>query len=507
MRLSGKCRRARRRRFSVALVGVVLAGSVGLAWAAHGPPTASAAQQPVRVAVERTQPTGRSELIVGVTHTQYSVDSWGDADAVQRGRQLLDGLGGLHNQHIYGWGTRNPNPQPGTYDWRSLDRRIDAQRSLDGQQVITLCCAPDWMTRKGTHGSDYPNVPPTPDNYGEFAALAARIARRYPHVKHYVVWNEFKGFWDRAANNWDYRAYTALYNRVWRALKDVDPSIQVGGPYLVIEGTGSREMGKRGYASAEPITRRNKQALRYWLENKLGADFLAVDRKTVSGSHDRNRYTRAQYLELTRWFGSVSRSLRAETALPIWYMEDYFVNAGSAAFQAAGLASMLAEHVRSGAAVSLRWGPQGQAGARPNPNKQSLFSDTRHSDGGRPYPAYLAYWAVQRHFGRGTPLYRTTSSSPLVDALASRTHVLLINRSPSAIDVRVQGRRGLVELAGYGVALVTERSLIEPTFSRQVSPDPARLGPRVRVDLRRQLKKGSICDLMRTGNLLMARSC
>lgn len=467
MRLRGKCRGALPRRFSVGLVGVVLAGSLGVAWAIHAPQRASAAQQPVRVDVERSQPSGRSELVVGVTHTQNSVDSWGDADAVQRGRQLLAGLGGLHNQHIYGWGARNPNPQPGTYDWRSLDRRVEAQRTLGGQQVITLCCAPDWMTPKGTHSSDYPNVPPTPGNYGEFAALAARIARRYPHVKHYAVWNEFKGFWDRAANNWDYRAYTDLYNHVWRALKDVDPSIQVGGPYLVIEGTGSRRMGKIGYASAEPLTRRNKQALRHWLEHKLGADFLAVDRKTVAGSHDRNRYTPAQYFELTRWFGSVSRSLRAETTLPIWYMEDYFVNAGGGAFQAAGLASMLAEHVRSGVAVSLRWGPQGQAGARPSPNKQSLFSDTRYSDGGRPYPAYLAYWAVQRHFGRGTLLYGTTSSSPLVDALASRTHVLLVNRSPSAVEVRVQGRRELVELAGYGVALVDGRSRIQPAFSRR----------------------------------------
>lgn len=485
MRLSAMCRCAPRLRFGVLLIAVV-AGSLGVGSVAHGPQTASAAQQRVTIDVDRSQPSGRSKLIVGVTHTQNSVDPWGDPEAVKRGRQLLDGLGGLHNQHIYGWGTRNPNPRPGTYDWRSLDRRIDAQRSLDGRQVITLCCAPDWMTPKGTTSSDYPNVPPTPDNHEDFAELAGRIARRYPHVKHYVVWNEFKGFWDRRANNWDYRAYTALYNRVWRALKEVDPSIQVGGPYLVIEGTGSRKMGKHGYATAEPITPRNKQALRYWLDHKLGADFLAVDRKTVSGSHDKNRYTRAQYLELTRWFGSVSRSLRAETTLPIWYMEDYFVNAGSGAFQAAGLASMLAEHVRSGVAVSLRWGPQGQAGARPTPNKQSLFSDTRRADGGRPYPAYLPYWAVQRHFGRGTPLYRTTSSSALVDALASRTHVLLINRSPAAVDVRVQGRSGLVALGGYGMALVTEGIPIQPASSR---------------------KAGAICALPGTGNVLTGRPC
>lgn len=448
----------------VLLVATALCGGVPVLT----PDAASADRRTVRLDIERAQPMGRSELIVGVTHTQNSVDPWGDPDAVRRGRKLLKGLGGIHNQHIYGWGTRNPNPQRGVYDWRSLDRRIAQQRSMGGEQVITLCCSPDWMTAKGTPTSEYPNIPPTSENYDEFAALAARIARRYPHVKRYVVWNEFKGFWDRQANNWDYRAYTALYNRVWEALKAVDPSIQVGGPYLVIEGTGSRDMGKSGYGTAEPITRRNREALRYWLDHKRGADFLAVDRKTVGRSHDKNSYSPAQYLRLTRWFGDVSRSLRGETELPIWYMEDYFVTSRSGAFQAVGLASMLAEHVRSGAAVSLRWGPQGQAGRPLGGNKQSLFTDTRRPGGGRPYPAYLAYWAVQRHFGRGTVLYRTTSSSRLVDALASRTHVLLINKSPSAVSVSIEGWPRPIALDGYGLALLREGRSIRPTRSSAV---------------------------------------
>ncbi len=444
--------RARIAALPPAILLVVAAAWVALA--VHPSAAASADQRPVQIDIDRSHPTGSSELVVGVTHTENSVDPWGDPDAVGRGKQLLEDLGGLSNQHIYGWGARNPNPRPGVYDWRSLDRRLAEQRAMGAQQVVTLCCSPDWMTALGTQTSDYPNIPPTPDRYDDFAALAARIARRYPHVKHYVVWNEFKGFWDSEANNWDYRAYTALYNHVWKALKDVDPEIQVGGPYLVIEGTGSRDMGKTGYATAEPITRRDRTALRYWLDHRLGADFLAVDRKTVGGSHDRNAYTPEQYLQLTRWFGNVTRSLRAETKLPIWYMEDYFVTAGGEAFQAAGLASMLAEHVRSGAAVSLRWGPQGQAGAAFGGNKQSLFTDTREAGGGRPYAAYLAYSAVQRHFGRGTPLYAASASSPDVDALASSTHVLLINRSPADVVVRVDGHRGLVALDPYDVALV-----------------------------------------------------
>ena len=47
-------------------------------------------------------------------------------------------------------------------------------------------------------------------------------AKRYPNVKHYMVWNEFKGFWDPANNRWDAEGYTELYNEIYVALKAVD---------------------------------------------------------------------------------------------------------------------------------------------------------------------------------------------------------------------------------------------------------------------------------------------
>nr|BFE82653.1 hypothetical protein GCM10020093_052540 [Planobispora longispora] len=60
------------------------------------------------------------------------------------------------------------------------------------------------------------------------------MARRYPTVKHFMVWNEFKGFWNNAQNRWDAEAYTELYNKVYDALKAVDEDIKVGGPYVPI---------------------------------------------------------------------------------------------------------------------------------------------------------------------------------------------------------------------------------------------------------------------------------
>lgn len=418
--------------------------------AAAGRPLAPARQSAdeVRVTVA-SRPFARSRLTVGVTHAQHSLDRWGDPAARRRGQELVRAVAGVQNQHVYGWGARNPNPAPGVYDWRSLDRRVRLMRALGGTPVLTLCCAPDWMTRLGTRTSTYPNLAPLDEHLDDFAALAARIARRYPDVRHFMVWNEMKGFFNYDLNAWDAERYTRLYNRVYDALKAVDPAIRVGGPYLVIEGTGT---GGPGYGRARPITPRDRAVLDYWLEHKHGADFLAVDRKTVSASHDSAGYGRGQALRLTRWFGSVTRQLRQMTDLPVWFAEDYFRGDADWDYQAAGLASMLREELVSGASVSLRWAPQGQAGGAFGGNDQNLFSDTARPGGGTPFPAYRAYRAIAREFGPGTPLTRVHARPDTVAGVASPRAVLLINQRAAPARVTLAGRPVL--LGRYGVRVV-----------------------------------------------------
>lgn len=418
--------------------------------AAIAVPSASAS---VRVTVHRHEVVGKSRLALGVTHTQHSLDPWGDPAATARGRKLLSGVADYQDQAIYGWGTVNPNPSPGVYDWHSLDRRIELIRETGGTPVVTLCCAPDWMTPGGRPTTTYPNVPPAASHYDDFAKLARRVALRYPDVRHYMVWNEMKGFWDRDAGNWDYVAYTRMYNAVYDALKSVNPAIRVGGPYLVIEGTGSRSLGLDGWETDEPITDRNREVLDYWLAHKHGADFLAVDRKTVGRSHDLNAYTAAQELSFTRWFGVVTERLRELTRLPVWYAEDYFIDSGDWQFQAAGLASMLRNHVVAGASVSFRWGPQAKAADQPfGGNEQNLFSDTLVPGGGRPYPAYRVYRAFHRYFERGTRLVRAASSSSTLEVLASRRTTLLVNERNRPVRVKI-GRRS-VRVSRYGVRVL-----------------------------------------------------
>lgn len=287
----------------------------------------------ITIEVDRSRPAGTSQLALGVTHGEHSLDPWGDAAAVRRGR-----------------------------------------------------------------------------------ALVQRVARRYPEVRHFMVWNEMKGFFDEGLGRWDVESYTRLYNAVHAALKEVDPAIRVGGPYLVLEGTGSRHLGRRGRETARPITARDRYVLDHWLANATGADFVVIDR-SVHPSHDTNRYSRAEYLDLTRWFEGVTRQVRRLTPLPVWFAEDYFRDDRDWQVQAAGLASILAGEVRGG---------------------------------GRAFPAFGVYEAFARHFAPGTPLVRARSSSPSrVQVLASPDVTLLINRRPRRLTVRLDGAS--LRLAPYEV--------------------------------------------------------
>ena len=420
----------------------------GHAVAPTSAPTTLAARPDVVVSVDRQRPAGVSQLSVGATHTQRSLDTWGDPEAVARGKDLLRRAVSFQNQHIMGFGAPNPMPRPGVYEWDGLDQRVELMRDTGGTPTITLCCAPDWMKGGKPGATDWETIEraPRPEHYADFAELARQVALRYPDIKHYLVWNELKGFWDAESNNWDIRAYTELYNQVYDALKSVSPDIQVGGPYLVIEGTGS-ETG--AWWATRPISARNRAVLEYWLSHKHGADFIVLDR-SVKSSHDTNQYSEAEYLAFTALFADIARQVRALTGLPIWWAESYFVsNKGSAQFEAAGIASMLYQQLRVGSIVSMCWAPQ----ARPSrAGAQHLFTDTLESDGGRPLPAFYVYQTFRDDFGRGTQLYAASSSSEDVKVLASSSKILLINQRPGPLLISVNGAP--VQLAGYAVQVL-----------------------------------------------------
>ncbi len=414
----------------------------------------------VTMTVDRGNRAGTSQLSLGVTHTRYSLDSWGDQAAVSAGKQLLQQSTVVQNQSLMGWGGGNPEPSPGVYDWSTLDARLDTIRQSGGTPAITLCCAPDWMAGGAAGTTDWSHFgyAPTPEHYADFAALAAQVARRYPDVKYFQVWSELRTFWNASQNRWDYESYTTFYNQVYDALKAVSPDIQVGGPYVVMDSWGNRPAMSNPSDVSGPygtLDQRPLDVISYWLANKHGADFItvAVWEWNWDGVQVADEFT------ATQKFTDVAAWIRQRTSLPIWWAECGVTDLLGPATQAwdhqhqsAVLAATLVRAAYSGVAVPLRWQPQGVQGQPFQGDQESLFSDTRFPGGGQPFPYYYAAKAFHDNFGPGTPLYRATTSSPGVAVLASDTKTLLINESPTPLQVSVDG--AVTTLEGYEVRVL-----------------------------------------------------
>lgn len=355
-----------------------------------------------------------SAFRVGLTSTEFTADPWGDPGAVQRAQRLLHSFM-VQNQFIYGWGVGNPEPAPGHYYWGDLDGRVHLLLSTHRRVVLTLCGAPTWMTGLSPHASDYvkQNTAPTPAHYEDFAALAARIAQRYPGVRYFQVWSEMRGFFDHSTGQWNYRGYTRMYNDVYRAIKAVRPNAQIGGPYIVstfyapgmpavFQGAVS---GSWGF-----VDKRVLDAIGYWLSHKAGAQFLAVDAelqvRTPNGEVPLAPDSAAAALAATdSW-------LEEQTGLPIWWSElraDAPPSIPPTSQAISAILSALRALRRSKASVALLWCPE-----RCSDGSPGMWSSTARAGGGRPTLLYTSLSATgflsrrHAHAHTGSSRGRTT---------------------------------------------------------------------------------------------------
>ncbi|MEV0440689.1 xylan 1,4-beta-xylosidase [Streptomyces spectabilis] len=408
-------------------------------------------------------PPGQAEVGWGFTHTQHSADQGEDA-AVARAEKLFKGQPRPlpQVQHIMGWGSGNPEPVKGRYDFGAMDRRIDFIRATGGTPVVTLCCAPDWM-KGGKSGSDNTNwsktsleTAPEPEHFDDFARLAATVAKRYPDVRHFIVWNELKGFWNSTEHRWDYEGYTELYNRVYAALKAVNKDIMVGGPYVVMNSVDPRQtdgVAKEPKGPWGRMDQRSLDAFDYWNENKKGADFVVVDGAsyTVDDELIPDEFGAADKLT------DVSSWLRERTeGLPLWWAE-YYVEPGDAkdnrddwseAHRVAVHASGLIALVRGGATSGFYWNPQKSSGDCAG----CLWNSTQQAGGGRGRPMLDLLARFSAAFPPGTTYEKVTVADddvPNVRVLADDKTVLVVNTLDRPISAKVDGKR--FDLAGYGV--------------------------------------------------------
>ncbi|WP_246079915.1 GH39 family glycosyl hydrolase [Nonomuraea mesophila] len=372
----------------------------------------------------------------GVTHTQYGADT--ESEHVQdQARGMFGRVPMVQNQHIMGWGVGNPEPSPGQFNFRDLDRRLTFMASSRGVPVITLCCAPDWMKGGKAGRTDWSKnhtVAPEPEHYDDFAELAVKVAKQYPTVKHYMVWNEFKGFWNATTNKWDAKAYTALYNKVYTALKKVNGDIQVGGPYVPIDSSENPLEPSELTGSWGSVDQRALDAIQYWIDNKQGADFIVVDGASMTtdkGNIPDDFGAQAKFGAITSWLRQKSGDL------PVWWAEWYVEpeNSGWSEQQRTAVqATALMEFAESGVTTALYWNPQQKdKGGCPGCLWEPKVGDEM------PMAGLLS--GFTKWFPAGVEVTKVRTSDRRVRAIGQERQVVMVNMSGEAVNATVDGRR------------------------------------------------------------------
>jgi hypothetical protein len=398
----------------------------------------------------------------GVTLTQDTFDA-GDAGAVAAGQTLMTRSSDILNVHLMGFGPGDPEPAPDTYAWDSLDLRMNVHMAGARFVSLTACCAPGWMKNApdfgvSPTGTNYVEVAPLAQYYSDYADLVVQAVQRYPQINTLQVWNEMKGFWDATENRWNYEGYTQLYNLIWNRVKAVRPDIAIGGPYVVVGSNG----GSKTYNSAVggvwgTFDQRDLDVVKYWLKNKAGADFIAVDGKNTNrdGVELVDPYARtSKFADFGSWLRSLDNAVYPGAAtLPLRWSEWYAPSGSttdSAVRKNSVMATALMSIVRSGASAALLWGPEGDAAGNYHP--LALFTDTRTSSGGAPTAFAATQQAITDHFGAGTQLVSALSSTSDVKVLASPSTTMLVNTTGADLAVEVNGTP--LSLSAYQVAVI-----------------------------------------------------
>ncbi len=388
--------------------------------------------------------TAPNRLTLGTTLAQYAYDPWNDPTAVQSGKAVLASAVRYQAQHLMGFGALNPSPAPGVRDWTSLDSRMAGIRDSGEEPVLILCCSPDWMKGGAAGVTDWTKIEtaPLPAHFKDFAALAAEAALRYPFVKYFVVWNELKGFFDSATNNWRTDEYIDLWKQTAAAIRAVRPDALIGGPYVPIDSysADSSPSNPSVLSGAWGVTDQRVLDVLAKFLTSTDPDFIAVDAKSTPKNVD--DFTGDPF-DATGKFAAIDDWLRQRTSKPIWWME-YYPQPPNARWsgeqQAAIEAATLMRMAYSGASAAFLWSPVQDLSGRP-----SLTTGVGSSAGGIATPTGLLFATLQKVLQPDLPIRRLVSNTPAVEGWGVGANLIIISRSPLSSTVELpDGRQMLV---------------------------------------------------------------
>jgi hypothetical protein len=452
----------------------------------------------VNVTVDTTASTSVSQFSPGITHVDQGLDypqGNNDLDAIDKAKALIKQAFPYENTAIMAWGAPDPWPDPSQAEptnWHYLDNRLKLITSTGGIPVLTLSEAPWWM--KGQLQADGTTRPLTAADewsdigYGsrildnkmnDWLHLVQRVAERYMappyNVRYFQVWNELKGYYNPGTNAYDYNTspgnpdqptathgYTYMYNQVYNRLMQVanelhigKDSVKVGGPYVVMDTWSSPNQSqlstiRKAYGIYDE---RSVDVVLYWLQHKVGAGFITLD----SGNSNKDNVNNAdpftsseRFADMTQWLRSLDPTrYPGATTLPVWFAEWYatpYGNTPNNDYNNAIKAYAIVKFIQAGGSVALSWGWASNGSSDTN-----IWTATQEG-GGRPLPVYYSYKAFKDYFGPGTRIYDTTVSNPdSVTALASSSHIMLINKTTMNINIGINHK--VVLLKSYQVAV------------------------------------------------------
>jgi len=394
------------------------------------------------LALKKGAPLFKSNFTYGITYTHHA---W------EHGAEMIKPISKIQNQHIMGWGAGNPWPaKDAPMDFSSLDNRMAALQTMGGEIWLTLCQAPGWM--KGGSEHDWAMEKCVLEEYeDDFAHLCAEIAKRYPQVTTFQVWNEFKGYMKN--NKWDYVGYTRIYNKVYKAVKQARPDAIIGGFYMVFEGDGTQEeFGLEAVHSYTPLSDFQREATIYWRDHCTSADYFLLDRGVV----DYHNYTQPphfkpsveQLLHLTKYYKKVTEELTELVDLPIVYSEFYgdthLLPPNSHEEITAVYASIYYNMIM---------------GAKGRELKALLWLETEtefvnhaiFTPDGEALPHYHAVKKLVDNFPHGTQLYNVETGTEQIEAFASDRCFYVINKSSSPIDLEINGKTHTLQPFGVEI--------------------------------------------------------
>jgi hypothetical protein len=124
---------------------------------------------------------------------------------------------------------RATEPRPGVYDWVRADALLEGLHSRGIAPLVTLYGSPGWAN--GGRAENWAPVSTT-----SFAAFARNVAKRYPYVHMWTVWNEpNQRRWLRPTTPATY--VKKLLNPAYAAIHSASPSSQVAGGVTAPRGS------------------------------------------------------------------------------------------------------------------------------------------------------------------------------------------------------------------------------------------------------------------------------